>query len=193
MVSFEACELYDESEPNERRPTAWSIERAFTTLDDLELGVCCGELDDSGSEFLPGARDGSVLSWGIWPSNTWMKNSRRTPKTWTHSQRSLICLGAVENRMAIGARRTKSTVWWVAVYFLLFTASILSPTGIQAHPHVFIVQRINAVFDIIILLGFMSVWTSPAWTHNPFASKRTNSVKVQNHAKPQAYFYSSVG
>ena len=124
----------------------------------MERGVRYGESDGSGSEFLPEAQDGAVLSWGIWPSNTWMKNSRRTPKTWTHSQHSLICLGAVENRMAIGAKRTKSTVWWVAVYLLLFTASILPPTGIQAHPHVFIVQRINAVFDDKGLAGFRMWW-----------------------------------
>ncbi len=32
MVSSEACVLYEESEPNERKPTAWDIERAFSPL-----------------------------------------------------------------------------------------------------------------------------------------------------------------
>ena len=56
MVSSEACALCEESEPNERKPTAWDIERAFSPLDDLERGVRYGESDDSGSEFLPEAQ-----------------------------------------------------------------------------------------------------------------------------------------
>lgn len=60
--------------------------------------------------------------------------------------------------MKIGTKKAKSSVCWLAAYFLLVTASVLWPAAIHAHPHVFIVQRINAVFDDNGLAGFRMWW-----------------------------------
>ena len=63
--SFNAGEIYDAADTQERQPSAWNLELGILIVDRLEMAVRYGGSDDGGAEFLPESQYGAVLNWGF--------------------------------------------------------------------------------------------------------------------------------
>mgnify|MGYP000235864943 CR=1 FL=1 len=63
--SFNAGEIYDVEDTEERKPSAWNIEFGAVVVDSLELAVRYGGSDDGGADFLPETQYGAVANWGF--------------------------------------------------------------------------------------------------------------------------------
>jgi hypothetical protein len=68
LDEFEAGELYDPADTQQRQPSAWNVELGALLIEDLELAVRYGGSDD-GADVLPETQYGAVLNWGIWSCN----------------------------------------------------------------------------------------------------------------------------
>lgn len=66
--SFNAGEIYDVDDTEERKPSAWNIELGAVVVDSLELAVRYGGSDDGGADFLPETQYGAVVNWGFFDS-----------------------------------------------------------------------------------------------------------------------------
>jgi hypothetical protein len=65
---FNAGEIYDAADTQERQPSVWNVELGTEIVDRLELAVRYGGSDDGGAEFLPESQYGAVLNWGFFES-----------------------------------------------------------------------------------------------------------------------------
>ena len=66
---FEAGELYDTTDTQKRKPTAWNIELGVMIIEDLELALRYGGSDD-GADFLPDSQYGAVVNWGFFKNTS---------------------------------------------------------------------------------------------------------------------------
>jgi hypothetical protein len=64
MDNFRAGEVYDATDTQARKPSAWNLELGLTLVEGLEAAARYGGSDD-GADFLPESQYGVVLSWGI--------------------------------------------------------------------------------------------------------------------------------
>ena len=62
---FNAGEIYDAADTQDRKPAAWNLELGFSILENLEMAIGYGGSDDGGTEFLPETQYGAVANWGI--------------------------------------------------------------------------------------------------------------------------------
>ena len=62
--NFDAGEIYDAADTEERKPSAWNVELGFAITDALEVAARYGGSDDGG-DFLPESEYGAVLNWGL--------------------------------------------------------------------------------------------------------------------------------
>ena len=67
---FEAGEIYDAGDTEERRPSAWNIEFGITLVENLEIAMRYGGADDGGPDFLPELQYGAVINWGVFDNST---------------------------------------------------------------------------------------------------------------------------
>lgn len=61
---FEAGEIYDAADTEQRKPQAWNVEGGFAITDTVELAARYGGSNDGGN-FLPESEYGAVVNWGI--------------------------------------------------------------------------------------------------------------------------------
>lgn len=69
ISDFEAGELYDSEDPEDRRPAAWNVELGVGITETLEAAVRYGGSEDGGAEFLPEAEFGAVVNWSVFDCN----------------------------------------------------------------------------------------------------------------------------
>lgn len=65
LDNFKAGEIYDAADVRERKPAAWNLEFGLAITETLELAVRYEGSDDGGADFLPEARYGTVVNWGM--------------------------------------------------------------------------------------------------------------------------------
>lgn len=63
LDDFEAGEVYDAADTENREPSAWNVEFGAMVVESLELAVRYGGSDDGG-QFLPETQYGVVVNWG---------------------------------------------------------------------------------------------------------------------------------
>jgi hypothetical protein len=64
LDDFEAGEVYDPAETEQRKPMAWNTEFGYTITDTIEVAARYGGSDDGG-DFLPESEYGAVVNWGV--------------------------------------------------------------------------------------------------------------------------------
>jgi hypothetical protein len=64
LDDFEAGEVYDAAETEQRKPMAWNTEFGYTITETIEVAARYGGSDDGG-DFLPESEFGAVLNWGL--------------------------------------------------------------------------------------------------------------------------------
>lgn len=65
LNDFEAGEIYDLADGEERKPSAWNAELGVALVENFELAIRYGGADEGGAEFLPETQYGAVVNWGL--------------------------------------------------------------------------------------------------------------------------------